>query len=107
VNKCQNRKWGERCHCERCERRRASRRRNSARSGGQARRPASMLMATSFATVGSSGASPTRSGSPVAPLVVNGDFYASASAASSKASGSTMAPIGATPSGASNSEVTR
>ena len=78
MNKCPNRKWGERCHCERCERRRASRRRN----GGHARRPASMLMAASFATVGSSGASPTRSGSTVAPLAVNSDFYASASAAS-------------------------
>lgn len=103
MNKCPNRKWGERCHCERCERRRASRRRN----GVHARRPASMLMATSFATAGSSGASNTRSGGTVTPLAVNGNFYASSSAAASKASGSTMAPISATPSGASNSEVTR
>lgn len=80
--KCPNRKWGERCHCERCERRRASRRRNSARSGGQSRRPASMAMSMSFSTVGHSGASATRSGGTIAPLAVNGDFYASASAAS-------------------------
>lgn len=78
MTKCPNRKWGERCHCERCERRRASRRRN----GGHARRPASMAMSTSFSTTGHSGASTTRSGGTVAPLGVNGDFYASASAAS-------------------------
>jgi len=78
VTKCPNRKWGERCHCERCERRRASRRRN----GGHARRPVSMAMSTSFSTTDHSSASTTRSGGTVAPLAVNGDFYASASAAS-------------------------
>lgn len=78
MKKCPNRKWGERCQCAKCVARRASRRRN----GGQSRRPASMAMSMSFSTVGHSGASATRSGGTVAPLAVNGDFYASEAAQS-------------------------
>jgi len=50
-----------------------------------------MLMATSYATAGN-GASATRSGGTVAPLAVNGDFYAPTNTASTRLSGCTTAP---------------